>query len=199
VFAGNAPLVRFLLDQGADPECKGGLAVLIAIRRKDMHTARTLIERDYVPPIASKKRKLKHAAFDVDDDPRSDVTASGGAKKRKLGDRVSVSKEMLRAAQESGAEDIVTYFISEKGCIPDIRTLTMMGSGSPRPAVSASTARRLAARKSNFALMPATMADDDIKTNRNGDDSPLPFFVLVLWLLSAGIMGGSRTRASAWT
>jgi ankyrin repeat protein len=127
VYAGHDPLIRYLLEHGADPECKGGMAVLIAIRRKDKHTVRMLIERDYIPPVTRVKRRLKHAA-DIEDQLSPGPTL-GGAKKRKLGDRVSVSKEMMRAAQEAGAEELVTYFLSEKGCVPDIQTLTMMGSG----------------------------------------------------------------------
>jgi hypothetical protein len=129
VYAGHTPLVRFLLDHGADPACKGSIAVLIAIRRRDKEMVRTLIERDYVPPIAGVKRRLKHAA-DLEEPMAPEPAAGGGrAKKRKLGDRIQVSKEMLRAAQDSGAEELMDYFLSEKGCVPDIKTLGMMGTG----------------------------------------------------------------------
>jgi hypothetical protein len=93
------PLVRFLLAHGASPKCKKGLAIMVAIRRKDLSLVRRLIERPKEPEKT---------------------------KRRKLEDRILVTSEMLRMAVKCDARDIVEYFTLEKGCIPDMQTLRMM-------------------------------------------------------------------------
>jgi len=97
VHAGFVPLIHFLLVHGASPECKKGLAVMVAIRRKDLSVVRMLVERP-----------------------------KGTAKRRKLEDRVQTTSEMLRVAVKCDARDIAEYLTLEKGCIPDMQTLRMM-------------------------------------------------------------------------
>jgi hypothetical protein len=100
VHAKFIPLIRFLLDHGASPQGKNGLAVLVAIRQKDLALVKLLIERN---------------------DPQKST-----AKRRKLKDRVEVNREMLKAAVRCDARDIVEYLIQEKRCVPDMQTLQMM-------------------------------------------------------------------------
>lgn len=106
VQSGFVPLVRFLLEKGALPTYKDNLTVRVAIRQKDLQMVKLLIERT---------------------DSTSSASASGPkAKKRKLEDRVAVTKELLKLAVKCNAQDIVDYFTKEKGCIPDMQTLYLM-------------------------------------------------------------------------
>ncbi len=144
VYAEFTPLIRFLLTHEASPECKDNLAVTVAIRRRSLPLVRMLIERDGPTGAAgdttsnAKERKRREAS-----DHRAVVAAgkkrSGtgdiaprSAKKRKLGDRVVVNQEMLKTAVKCDARDIVEYFMGEKGCVPNMQTVLMMG----RPPVS---------------------------------------------------------------
>ncbi|KAF8072065.1 hypothetical protein FPV67DRAFT_1560757 [Lyophyllum atratum] len=110
VHARFLPLIRFLLDHGADPQYKSCLAVLVAIRQKDLGLVRLLIERDDSPYEAG----------------GGTVGRAGKRKRRKLEDRVEVNPAMLKAAVKCDARDIVDYLTREKGCVPDMQTLHMM-------------------------------------------------------------------------
>ena len=136
VFAGFTPLIRFLLSQGASPECKGNLAVTVAIKRKSLPLVRMLIERDYHEVGADsapskKRRRLGGGRVSAiggtdggDDSPAASMPSpSGSGKRRKLGDRVTVTPDMLKVAVLCDARDIVEYFMKEKGCVPDMRTV----------------------------------------------------------------------------
>ncbi|KAH9903086.1 hypothetical protein C8Q73DRAFT_672905 [Cubamyces lactineus] len=137
VYAGFTPLVRFLLENDASPACRGNLAVTVAIRRKSLPLVRMLIERDgpgaadEVKAKGSKKRKL--SVMEEDESEGTNIKATSGsgktrgAKRRKLGDRVSVKPDMLRAAVKCNAHDIAEYLMREKGCVPDMQTVLMMG------------------------------------------------------------------------
>jgi hypothetical protein len=100
--AGAVPLVRFLLDHGATHR-RDALAVRLAINRRELSLVRLLIEPPDAPP---------------------DELMAG--KRRKLADRIKVTSEMLRLAVLYGAQDIAEYFMNEKGCVPDIRTLSFL-------------------------------------------------------------------------
>ncbi|KAF5382196.1 hypothetical protein D9615_004252 [Tricholomella constricta] len=104
VHARFLPLIRFLLDHGADPRCRNCLAVFVAIRQKDLALVRLLIERDDSPYEGN----------------------MGKRKRRRLEDRVEVNRAMLKVAVKCDARDIVDYLTREKGCIPDMQTLHMM-------------------------------------------------------------------------
>jgi len=104
IMAGFIPLVRFLLENGASPGCKDGLAVRIAINKRDLGLVKMLIE-----PDASVK----------DSDGRR-------VRRRRMEDRVRVGPEMLKVAVKVDAKDIVEYFMKEKGCVPDMQTVLMM-------------------------------------------------------------------------
>ncbi|KAJ2985161.1 hypothetical protein NUW54_g10242 [Trametes sanguinea] len=119
--------------------------VTVAIRRKSLPLVRMLIERDgpssadVTPKHASKKLQRFAGSDDGNEhgvaNGSSGQTSSGqtstgtnsGAKRRKLGDRLSVTPDMLRAAVKSDAHDIAEYLMREKGCVPDMQTVLMMG------------------------------------------------------------------------
>ncbi|KAL1672884.1 hypothetical protein EV122DRAFT_283524 [Schizophyllum commune] len=101
VHAQFIPLVAFLLEHGASPKHKNGMAVQVAIRQRNLPLVRMLLERE---------------------------GGSQKGKRRRMEDRTPVTKEMLRVAVKSDARDIVDYLTREKGCIPDMQTLMMMSS-----------------------------------------------------------------------
>ena len=103
VLAGAVPLVRFLLDHGASPRRKDAIAVRFAIKRRDLALVRLLVEPPEVTP--GERRP---------------------GKRRRLIDRVQVSSEMLTLAVRCGARDIAEYLMNEKGCVPDLRTLSLL-------------------------------------------------------------------------
>ncbi|KAF7985740.1 hypothetical protein HWV62_2354 [Athelia sp. TMB] len=113
VHAKAIPLIRFLLAHGADPGTKNGLAVMVAIRRKDINLVKMLVER-------------------------ADEVTKG--KRRRLRDRVVVTNEMLRMAVKCDARDIVQYFREEKGVIPDLKTLNTLPGSLVLPTVPLSIA-----------------------------------------------------------
>lgn len=139
VYAEFTPLIRFLLAHEASPGCKDNLAVTVAIRRRSLPLVRMLIERDGSvevmarPPSDVEKRRrreeLNHREIVVAGKKRSrtgDIPLRS-AKKRKLGDRIAVNKEMLKTAVKCDARDVAEYFMREKGCVPDMQTVLLMG------------------------------------------------------------------------
>ena len=131
------PLVQFLLEQNASPEEKDGLAVMVAIRRKNLPLVRLLIERDGVHPTSKRRRTSEtemEASTGRDGLPagpsrkRDRASVGSTAKRRKLGDRIQVTQDMLKTAAQSDARDIVEYFIQEKGCVPNMQTVLLMGA-----------------------------------------------------------------------
>lgn len=107
VYAGFVPLIRYLLDHGADPYCKDAMAIKIAIRADNLSLVQMLIER---PDIEGSR-------------------ISQGRKKRKLPDRVEVNAEMLRVAVKRGASDTVRYLMEKRGIVPSMQTLKLMSAG----------------------------------------------------------------------
>ncbi|KAI0767988.1 hypothetical protein BD413DRAFT_479866 [Trametes elegans] len=139
VFAGFTPLIQFLLARDAWPGCKDNLAVLVAIRRKSLPLVRMLLERDMPDPVAqvsaseSSSASRKRRRSEVDEGGATDErggkklkTSTG--KRRKLGDRLSATPDMLKEAVKRDAHDIAEYLMREKGCVPDMQTVLMMGS-----------------------------------------------------------------------
>jgi hypothetical protein len=104
VHAGHIPLIKFLLAHNASPTYKENLALRVAIRKQNLMLVRMLIERD------ESSERIKN----------------GNGKRRRLEDRMEVSVEMLKAAVDVGAKDIVNYFMDEKGVRPDMQTLKTM-------------------------------------------------------------------------
>lgn len=105
VAAGFGPLVGFLLGNRTDPAAKGAIAVMVAIQRKDLQMVRLLVD--------------------------GGLGNSGGAKRRRVPDRVVCTREMLQRAAKVGARDIVQYLLA-KGVTPDIQTLRLLHSGGYR-------------------------------------------------------------------
>ena len=88
-------LIRVLLDHGADPVLRDHLAVEAAIASKDLSLVKMLVESDT---------------------PVSEVTSLEPPKKRrKVGDRVEVTPRLAEMAMKAGAQDIVRYFVHDKG------------------------------------------------------------------------------------
>lgn len=102
--AGFTPLISFLLENGASPACRNGLAVRVAIAKKDLSLVRMLIE------------------------PESAVKDEVGRKvrRRRIEDRIKPDSEMLKAAVKAGATDIMKYLVTEKGCVPDMQTVLLI-------------------------------------------------------------------------
>jgi hypothetical protein len=103
VSADAMPLVRFLLDRGAEPSRRNALAIKVAIKRGDLALVRLLVE----PPDICPEERRK-------------------GKRRRLSDRVQVDSEMLRSAVTCGAQDIAEYLMNEKCCVPDLETISLL-------------------------------------------------------------------------
>jgi len=101
VAVGFVPLVKFLLGNGADPEARGAIAVMVAIQKKDLQMVRLLVG--------------------------GDLDSSGGAKRRRVPDRVTCTRAMLRRAVKVEAQEIVQYLL-ERGVTPDMQTLQLLHS-----------------------------------------------------------------------
>ncbi|KAF9485228.1 hypothetical protein BDN70DRAFT_681478 [Pholiota conissans] len=102
VHAKSIPLIQFLLDHGASPKCHENLAVVVAIRQKNLKLVKLLVERRDPQKRAGKKRKLE--------------------------DRMTLDAGLLKVAVQAGASDIVDYIYREKEVIPDVQTLKRMAS-----------------------------------------------------------------------
>ena len=133
VFAGHVPLIRFLLEHGADPGCKDGLAIMVAINKRDLNLVKLLIEPDSTPVLDTDPDGEGNAYHDrkrqrSNECGEKSTVKPNRAKRRKLEDRVRINPEMLKAAVRSDARPIVEYLMNEKGCVPDMQTLMMMSS-----------------------------------------------------------------------
>ena len=100
VAAGFAPLVKFLLDNRADPMAKDAIAIMVAIQKKDLQMVKLLVERE---------------------------PGGNAPKRRRIPDRVVCTRAMLHRAAKAGAQDIVQYLLA-KGLTPDIQTLRLLHS-----------------------------------------------------------------------
>lgn len=137
VLAGFVPLIEFLLDNGADPGLKGGIAVKVAIQMRDLGLVRMLVERGYTPPAAdtttvpfssrrsSFGRRMEAAVADAGRGGENATVASGG-RRRRMEDRMKVTPLLLQTAVRHGAMDIVDWMMKEKGCVPDMKTISLM-------------------------------------------------------------------------
>lgn len=119
VYAHHIPLIQLLLQLGASPACKKGIAVKVAIRQRSLKMVKLLVERDYwdkslISPALAKEKRL--------------VQIAQKGKRRRLGDRVEVDQSMLKLAVECDATDIIEYLAWDKGVIPDMQTLTSIHS-----------------------------------------------------------------------
>ena len=127
VSAFSIRLVRYLIREGnVDPSSGDSVAVKAAFRKDDLTMVKLLIERsdddvrDELPAVQydmspSEKgrppRKRRRTSF------------FHNGKRSLLVDRVEVTTALLREALRVDARDVVAYFVDEKGCTPDARTL----------------------------------------------------------------------------
>jgi len=102
VYASNYPLIRFLLQLGANPELKDYMAVRIAINKQNLELVKMLVERE-------------------------DESLALG-KRRRLTDRVTITKRLVEEAIRVDARGIVNYFVKEKGCAPSIKSVIYMSN-----------------------------------------------------------------------
>ena len=102
VYAHHISLIRLLLQLGASPACKEGIAVKVAIRQRNLKMVKLLVERKLVERDHRDKSKEK---------------------RRRLGDRIEVDQSMLKLAVKCDAADIIEYLAWDKGVIPDMQTL----------------------------------------------------------------------------
>lgn len=98
VHAGFPSLVQFLLDRGADPRLRSYAAVKAAILARDLEMVKLLVECE--PELRP-----------------------GSSKKRKRSDRLVIDTSLVDLAIRKDAREIVEYFISEKGCVPEMKSL----------------------------------------------------------------------------
>lgn len=108
VNVGAIPIVRFLLEHGASPDRRKALSVRLAIKQRDLALLRLLVEPSDVCPEERRR-----------------------GKRRRLADRVQVDSEMLKYAVTHGAHDIAEYLMHEKGCVPDLETLSLLRYEEP--------------------------------------------------------------------
>ena len=123
----HLPLVRFLLEQGASPALKDGLAVQVAVRLKDLSLVKMLIEPGNALQSSSPSESSSDKRVEIRRRHTEENAAGGRGKKRKMEDRVEVSQAMLQTAIACNARDIVEYFMQEKSCMPDMQTIKLIG------------------------------------------------------------------------
>ncbi|KZT52332.1 hypothetical protein CALCODRAFT_487230, partial [Calocera cornea HHB12733] len=126
VRAPHLPLVKLLLERGANPALKEGMAVRVAVARRDLGLVRMLVER--VDRASSDGQGSGGSESGSGGSAGVGVEVGGrrkGRKRRRLSDRVEVTAAMLQLAVKLDARDIVQYLM-EKGCVPDMKTLRMV-------------------------------------------------------------------------
>lgn len=126
----HIPLVRFLLDQGASPALKSGIAVHVAIRLKDLALVKLLIEpSDFAAASGAEASGATSARVEIRRRKQLEAEGKNTKKRRKLEDRVEVTQEMLQTAVACNARDIVEYFMQDKACMPDVHTVKLISAG----------------------------------------------------------------------
>lgn len=143
------PLVQFLLEKGASPALKDGIAVRVAIRLKDLALVKMLIEPTDPSTACSSRSKsegIQEPSRRVEIRRKrlteTEHETNKSAKKRRLEDRVEVSQEMLQTAVACNARDIVEYFMHEKSCMPDMQTVKLINTERAAAVTGSSGERR---------------------------------------------------------
>ncbi|KAG8737025.1 hypothetical protein FRC10_008651 [Ceratobasidium sp. 414] len=112
VRAGQAqyPLLRFLLQAGADPGASHCLALQVAATVGNIEVMKMLVE----PSDADIKRLDKQAG------------KVGGGKRRRVADRVQPTSKVLLAALKAKHTELAHWLIHEKGVVPDMATIRIL-------------------------------------------------------------------------
>lgn len=97
MLSSNPDLIQYLLDKGAHPGMRGGLAVRTAVQMGRLDLVRLLVE------------------------PSKDSSP----KRQRREDRYKVGSELVELAVKVNANDIVQYFV-EKGVMPPLRSIMQM-------------------------------------------------------------------------
>lgn len=140
VLADFVPLIAFLLEHGADPRLKRAIAVNVAIQMHDLGLVKMLVERGHtpstytpssVPRSSSPGRRagcdegVNAGLMDGSPEKGDDEKVASGAKKRKMEDRVKVTPALLHTAVKHRATHIANWMMHEKGCMPEMSTLSL--------------------------------------------------------------------------
>jgi len=88
VLAKNAEIIKYLLSQGADPGKKEGMAIQIAVKLGDLRIVRMLVEHQ-------------------------NLGLPAGGKQDRVG--MDIPSKWVETAVRSGSDEIVSYFVHEKG------------------------------------------------------------------------------------
>lgn len=94
----DLPIVRYLLEKGANPEMANNLAVKLAIHQRDFDLVKLLVEGPKLKSPAGLRQK----------------------------DLVKVDATLLKQAIKARAQEVVDWFLGEKGAIPDMESLRML-------------------------------------------------------------------------
>lgn len=119
-------LVKYLLQNGkVRPDSGGGMAVKAAIRKNDLRMVKMLIERFEEDPDEHlpEENLLPSGMSSGGSQSTNRKRRTSTGKRRRLEDRMEVTQSLLREALRADARSVVEYFINEKGCTPDARTL----------------------------------------------------------------------------
>jgi len=90
VLAKNLGVIKYLLGQGADPEKKEGMAIQIAVKLGDLRIVRMLVEHQNLGDTV-------------------------GGKQDRVGMGMDIPSKWVETAVRSGSDEIVSYFVHEKG------------------------------------------------------------------------------------
>ncbi|GAA5907049.1 hypothetical protein JCM8208_004499 [Rhodotorula glutinis] len=134
VFARHLPLIRLLLQSGANPALKDGWAVTTAIANGDADLVKLLMEReverddedDSADEGPLHEVVLERGGGKASKKRRRDSGGGGGKRRRvAMGDRCRATKEMLETAVKAKQWGIVDY-LTAKGAPPSLSVLAML-------------------------------------------------------------------------
>lgn len=119
VLAGNEDLVKFLLYHGADPGKKDGLALEIAISKKNLNMIKLLVDKTARPSrtMILEQELMNGKAAD-------DAMAELGPREWEVkvenwegekGDRLKITPGIMQKVMASGDKAIIDYFVKERG------------------------------------------------------------------------------------
>jgi hypothetical protein len=99
VMAGHEPAVRLFLLNGADPSLKEGLALELAITRKDLTIVKLLVDEENEHVYAQRVVK-------------------GGSRRRR--GKMDIPPRVMNKVVNCGNREIVDYLVKEKGFMPSL-------------------------------------------------------------------------------